>query len=1265
MGASSVKSLQSTGHDARALDEEEARLLRAQIQLPSSSAGYGSIFRFRTKIDTLVLIMSAAAAAVAGAALPLMTVGASSRAAILVVMGSLTGQFANNLNDSSSLSAFSHSTRRLTLDLPGIGSFLATSVSSFGFTITGESIMKRLRRTYLSAVLRQNIAFFDSTGPGEVTARISNDMNLIQDGISQKVGLLITGVSGFFAAIIVALVRDWRLGLVMVCLPVVVLLIMGGLGSRMKAYQESSNNAYAHSGSFAEEVISSIRTVTAYGSQERFQAKYDESLREATALDFKAKVTMGILMALMFMVMLWGYALAFWQGNRFLQQGYSNISQIMTVLLASGMAGAMLGHAAPFIAAIAQAAAAANRIFATIERESPIDPLARSGRRCESVKGDIDFRHIKFIYPSRTNHVVFENFNLHIAAGKMTAIVGPSGSGKTSLFSLMERLYDPVQGQILLDGMPIGDLDVHSLRSQIGLVAQDNFLFNTSVYNNIMYGLGSQANELDDEKLMALVVKAAKTAQAHEFVSALPQGYHTRVGERGSTLSGGQRQRIAIARAVVSNPPILLLDEATAALDTKSENAVQAALYAAAKGRTTIVIAHRLSTIKKADTIVVIECGTIIEQGTHEELLSKQSTYANLVVTQQLRREEEMMETQESHDWAETDVMRMAMMDRQVSKRSGGGSRFEESRSSVWKLMKVVWSINTPERKFLVVGILCSLFAGPGYPVQAIFFGNAIISIVDPQLSTGHHTVNFWALMLLLLGLFMLVVYFVQGLCFAIAGSKLGSRARVLAFASILRQDMLFFDAKENSSGSLAAFLAVEASKLTGISGTTLGAILNSAMTLVAAVAVACPFGWKLGLVATSTVPILLACGFLRLWIVTQMERHVKRDTEAAATACEAVSAIRTVAALTMEEVIINQYEHKLDVEHQINQRYDLFSSLVFAATQSFSLFIAAFIFWYGGMRLIGSGEYNVQQFFICFIAIVWGAQAAGTIFSFAPDIAGAKEAAARLDTLLSRQPTIDAFTAEGDAVGDMTGDLVVEQVDFNFTSRPDCQILHQVSFSAPSGNFVALVGASGSGKTTVLNLIERFYDVVGGYITVDNKDIRQYRLSALRKRMAMVEQDSTLVGGNIRDCILGDTEDISDEEIMTACQDANIHDFVLSLPDGLRTDVGARGSRVSGGQKQRIALAKALLRNPKILLLDEATSALDAESERIVQGALDAAAKGRTTIAVAHRLSSIAHADCIYVFDKGRIVESGKHEELIKDRGKYWELVRLQDLGK
>jgi ATP-binding cassette subfamily B (MDR/TAP) protein 1 len=324
--------------------------------------------------------------------------------------------------------------------------------------------------------------------------------------------------------------------------------------------------------------------------------------------------------------------------------------------------------------------------------------------------------------------------------------------------------------------------------------------------------------------------------------------------------------------------------------------------------------------------------------------------------------------------------------------------------------------------------------------------------------------------------------------------------------------------------------------------------------------------------------------------------------------------------------------------------------------------------FWYGG-TLIGSGEYGLFQFFVCFSAVIFGSQSAGTIFSFAPDMGKAKHAASEMKTLFDRQPEIDTWNPEGEVLDSVKGDIEFRDVHFRYPTRPEQPVLRGLNLTVKPGQYVALVGASGCGKSTTIAMLERFYDPLVGGVYVDGKEISTLNINNYRNYLALVSQEPTLYQGTIRENILlgadKDPADVPEAAIEQACKDANIHDFILSLPDGFNTVVGSKGSMLSGGQKQRIAIARALLRDPKILLLDEATSALDSESEKVVQAALDKAAKGRTTIAVAHRLSTIQKADMIYVFDQGRIVESGTHGELMRGGGRYFELVNLQSLGR
>ncbi|KAF2438025.1 P-loop containing nucleoside triphosphate hydrolase protein [Karstenula rhodostoma CBS 690.94] len=1258
---------------AAGLTEDEKSIIQRQLDAPNEKVGYFTLFRYANKQEMLIMSVSFFASVVAGACLPLMT----------LVYGNFAGSFTSFSVDALAAERFQHQINTFTLYFvylgkrvltwtTGIGSFVCVYVGMIGFSYTGERITQQIRELYLRAIFRQNIAFFDFLGSGEITTRISSDMVLVQDGVGQKISLFISGTSMFFAALIVGFVRSWKLTLIMLSATVALVIMMGFNGGRMKANQTKAIDEYATAGTLAEEVISSARNVTAYGTQKRLEAKYKVYLDRAAQWDYNSKFWLASMIAGMMGVLNMQYALAFWQGNRFLHSGELGVANILTVVMATMVAGISIGHNLPHMQAFGQAVAAATKVFNTIERQSPIDPETDEGDKPDEFVGNIEFKGVKHIYPSRQDTTVLEDFSLRINAGKMVALVGASGSGKSTIFGLLERFYLPMSGQVYLDGRDISTLNLRWLRRHIAIVSQEPVLFSITIYESIAHGLvGTEFEHASEEKKMELIEEAAKTANAYDFITNLPDKFQTKVGERGNLLSGGQKQRIAIARAVVSDPKILLLDEATAALDTKSEKVVQEALDKAAEGRTTIAIAHRLSTIRNADNIVVMAKGRIVEQGTHDSLIKEQGVYQSLVRAQELsskiqpnnRLSEMSMGEKNAESTIEGEKLSLVRTTTTKAASVHAKKDDEAQRYNNWSLIKFGWHMNREEHGLMCVGFLLCLCAGATPAVQAIFLGNSINAFFSPGTSTGGHGVSFWCWMFFMLGIVTWLSYFLQGFTLSKSSALLISRIREDAFGAILRQDIEFFDSDTVTSGSLAAFLSSEANRLAGMSGSTLGAIITACASVVVAIIVGLSFGWKLALVCTSTIPFVIGCGYFRFYALVRMEKRTKESTDSASFACEAASSIRTVATLSLEGHLLEQYHEKLTAQGRGNLKFMNISSLLYAMSQGLAMFIFALVFWYGG-KLMLSMEYTVLQFFIVYSAIINGAQSAGAIFSFAPDMGEAREAAMLLRSFLNRVPKIDNWSTEGKKIDRFQGKVELQNVRFSYPGRAEHRVLRGVSLTADPGQFVALVGASGSGKSTVMQLLERFYDPTAGSVLVDDVELRDYNIQDYRAQLAIVSQETTLYTGTIRENILADKDDIPEELVVRACKDANIYEFIMSLPDGFNTLVGAKGALLSGGQRQRMAIARALLRDPKILLLDEATSALDSTSERVVQDALDAASQGRTTIAIAHRLSTIQHADVIYVFDQGKIVERGRHDELMGKKGVYWELARLQDMG-
>ncbi|EUC43635.1 hypothetical protein COCMIDRAFT_6944 [Bipolaris oryzae ATCC 44560] len=1255
---------ESTSPTTTTLSDKEKEIIDIQLTAPTLTVTYFSLFRYATAKDKAIMVIALIASIAAGAVMPLMT----------VVYGNFGGSFTSFSVDAVAAARFQHQIEKFTLYFVylGIGAFVTSYVSIIGFSYTGERITRTIRELYLRAIFRQNIAFFDFLGSGEVTTRISSDMNLVQDGIGQKIGLFVTGISMFVSAVIVGFIRSWKLSLIMSSATLALILMMGINGTMMNKAQTLSIDEYATAASLAEEVLSSARNVAAYGTQKRLEEKYRAFVDRATKFDYKAKFWLSMMIAGMMGVLNLQYALAFWQGKRFLDDGEIGVSNILTVVMALMIAGFSIGQNLPHIQAFGAATAAATKVFNTIERDSPIDAETDKGIIPDDFVGNLEFRNLKHIYPSRPDTVVLSGFNLSVPSGKMVALVGASGSGKSTIVGLLERFYLPMEGQIFLDGRDIATLNLRWLRQHIAIVSQEPVLFSTTIYESILHGLvNTEYANVSDEKKMELIENAAKIANAHDFIMDLPDKYQTKVGERGGLLSGGQKQRIAIARAIVSDPKILLLDEATAALDTRSESLVQDALDRASQGRTTIVIAHRLSTIKNADNIVVMASGKIVEQGTHQELLELNSVYASLVQAQELTSRKNtdnrisQLDDSEKPTGGEADDQKLALLRTVTSAPSEFLAKKDDKNRNygAWELVKFCWEMNKGEEKAMVLGLIFSFLAGCNPALQAIFLGNSINSLLSPGTSLGGHGVNFWCGMFLMLGLVIGLFHFVYGQTLSKGSATLVSNVRIRAFRAMLRQDMEFFDGDAVTSGALSNFLSSEANRLAGLSGATLGTIVSAVASILVAFIVGCSFGWKLSLVCSSTIPLVLGCGYFRFYALTRMEKRTQETSDAASFACEAASSIRTVATLSLENHLLAEYQAKLVDQGKGYFKFTNVSAVLYATSQGLSMLIFALVFWYGG-QLLFRGEYTVLQFFIVYSAIINGAQAAGSIFSFAPDMGEAKDAAKLLKSFLNRIPRIDHWSQDGKKIDQLVGKVELQNVRFTYPGRPDHRVLRGVSLTAEPGQFIALVGASGSGKSTVMQLLERFYDPTSGAVLVDEVPLTDYNLQDYRSKLAIVSQETTLYTGTIRENILADKDDLSDDVVIQACKDANIYDFITSLPDGFNTLVGAKGALLSGGQRQRLAIARALLRDPKVLLLDEATSALDSTSERVVQDALDSASKGRTTIAIAHRLSTIQHADVIYVFDHGKIVEKGRHDDLVAKKGVYYELARLQAIG-
>ncbi|RLN26473.1 hypothetical protein BBJ28_00012868, partial [Nothophytophthora sp. Chile5] len=922
----------------------------------------------------------------------------------------------------------------------------------------------------------------------------------------------------------------------------------------------------------------------------------------------------------------------------------------------------------PSVEAITSARAAAYPVFQTIKRPSLIDPLSDEGKTLDKVSGRIQIDNVSFAYPSRPEVMVCSNYSLSIEVGETVALVGPSGSGKSTIVSLLERFYDPLSGSVTIDGEDVRNLNVKWLRQQIGLVGQEPSLFANSIMENIRHGAPSSTDEQ--------VVEAAKMANAYDFIMEFPQGFDTEVGERGTQLSGGQKQRIAIARAIIKNPPILLLDEATSALDTESERIVQASLdqLLANSKRTTIIVAHRLSTIRNAHRIAVHSGGAIVEIGSHEELMQVPNGHYRLLVEAQTH---SGSEKEKQH--STTDVLRT---DNDVGI-SRSGVSIHSTKGEVDALtddsevgdvdlpsvsMARIWKMSLPEWKFIVMGGLGAIVNSATFPVWGVIMVKITVLLFRYDLTKsemlGH--VRYWSLGFVGLGVAFGLSVTLQHYGFAVAAQRLVTRVRVATFRAMLRQEIGWFDLDENSSGALVSRLATDSATLQATTSDTLNQRLVNVTTLGIAFVIAFYYSWQMTLILLAACPLLVFSTLIQAHQMagtTTNKANGDADSAAGSLLSEAIGSIRTVASFSMEKALNSQYLGFLAVSSQGDAKAGVVGGVIFGFAQGVMFLVLAFLFYIGG-HWVDRGTITFEDMFMVLLVVMLSAYGVGMTAQGATDAAKAKQAAQRVFKIIDRTPEIDPTSFAGRKLAHVEGDIEFRSLEFAYPARPDAKIYRNYCLKIARGQTVALVGASGSGKSTAISLLERFYDPKAGVVTLDGNDLTELNLPWLRERISLVSQEPVLFAGTIAENIELGKPGATREEVMEAAKKANAFDFIANFPDGFDTDVGDRGAQVSGGQKQRIAIARAILRDPEVLLLDEATSALDNESERVVQASLDRllALKQRTTIIVAHRLSTIRNADLIAVTHDGAIVEQGTHDELLqRPNGIYKGLVARQ----
>nr|XP_016442889.1 PREDICTED: ABC transporter B family member 15-like [Nicotiana tabacum] len=1240
-----------------------------------SYGSFVSIFMHADRADILLMILGFFGAVCDGFSMPIMLI--------------VTSKLMNNLGgtDTSNADNFTHhiNENALVLVFLACGQWVACFLEGFCWTRTAERQASRLRIRYLKAVLRQDVGYFDLhvASTADVITSVSSDSLVIQDCISEKVPVFLMNVAAFIGSYVVGFLMLWRLALV--GFPFVIFLVIPGLmyGRALMGIVRKIRDEYGKAGTVVEQAISSVRTVYSFVGENKTIAEYSAALEGTVELGLKQGLAKGLAIGSNGIVFaIWSFMSYY--GSRLVMYNGAHGGTVFAVGAAIAIGGLSLGSGLSNVKYFSEASAAGERVMEVIKRVPKIDSDNMEGQILESVTGEVEFRHVEFAYPSRPESIILKDFNLKVPTGKTVALVGGSGSGKSTVVALLQRFYEPLAGEIFVDGVAIEKLQLKWLRSQMGLVSQEPALFATTIKENILFG--------KEDASMEQVIEAAKASNAHNFISQLPQGYDTQVGERGVQMSGGQKQRIAIARATIKSPRILLLDEATSALDSESERVVQEALDMAAVGRTTIIIAHRLSTIRNADLIAVVQDGQVKEIGSHDDLIEEENgLYTSLVRLQQTEKPSDEFYiaptnknivfapsnlnpgSASDYDIQNTSSRRLSIVSRSSSANSAAQSRRVDQNATISSTteqlfpvpsFKRLLAMNLPEWKEATLGCIGAILFGGVQPVYAFAMGSMISVYFLPSHDEIKEKTKIYALCFLGLAFFSLIVNVLQHYNFAAMGEQLTKRVRERMLSKMLTFEIGWYDKDENSTGAICSRLAKDANVVRSLVGDRMALLIQT----VSAVTIACTMGlviaWKLALVMIAVQPLIIVCYYCKRVLLKSMsKKSIKSQEESSKLAAEAVSNLRTVTAFSSQARILQMLKKAQEGPQRESIRQSWFAGIGLGTSNSLMTCTWALDFWYGG-KLMAAGEIGAKALFQTFMILVSTGRVIADAGTMTNDLAKGADAVGSVFSVLDRYSLIEPEDSEGYKPKKITGNVELCDVDFAYPARPNVIIFKGFSIKIEAGKSTALVGQSGSGKSTIIGLIERFYDPSSGVVKIDGRDIRSYHLRSLRKQIALVSQEPTLFAGTIRENIAyGASEEVDESEIIEAAKAANAHDFISALKDGYETWCGDRGLQLSGGQKQRIAIARAILKNPGVLLLDEATSALDSQSEKVVQDALERVMVGRTSVVVAHRLSTIQNCDTIAVLDKGKIVEKGTHSSLLAKgpSGVYYSLVSLQ----
>nr|CAD2161669.1 unnamed protein product [Meloidogyne enterolobii] len=1207
--------------------------------------------------------------------------------------------------------------------LLGVTTFISSQISMSAFSTLCERQIHRIRQHLFKAILAQEPGWFDrpSNQVGALTHKMSYGVEKIKAGMNDKVAICIQAISCCVAGIFYGVSMSWRMTLVMLGVsPFLVISFVGSATAASKLVRKEMS-AYSAAGAVAEEVLNGIKTVTSFNAQYFEIGRYKKHLDEGRKTGICKGTWIAFFAGIHLLVMFGSMGAAFWYGTWLVLQGTISPGTVFAVFW-SVVAGALrIGQALPEIGVIVASKLAAGELFSIIDRSPTIEACSESGMKLANVKGEIEFVDVHFTYPTRPKVPILRGVSFSVKSGESVALVGHSGCGKSTMVGLLMRFYDSKRGCVTLDGLPIRDLNIEWLRNNIALVQQEPILFADTVEANIRMGkedvtveemidvcrmanaheficklsegyrtrIGQGGVQLSGGQKQRLAIARALVRNPRillldEATSALDAESEQVVQEALERASSG-RTTITIAHrlSTVRNVDRIIVFERGQIVETGNHEKLMSNPDSVYRQ---LVLAQQISgnsspgfetDENSSDDDIDNNQRKSSYHHTPRAIRNSVASLSSITINNKMARASERI-GRSMTSVNEGNEEEMEELDEVMQE-------LEAKPASVWEILLYA----RKEVLFIVAGVLLALCRGVSFPVFSIIYGrlfldlstsiefqqntinNTIVNITQEgtaeeaalKLNNLHISTIANSIAFLLLGFWGAITTFGSGTLLGIVGERLTQRLRLDVFRNILSQDGYFFDNERHYSGKLCQRLAMDAPNVQAAIDQRLAEVLQGIVSVITGVIVAFYFGWNVAPIGLTTAAILVIA---QTSVTNYLKRRGMRDMllaeDASRIAAESIEYVRTVQALNRQRTVYERFRSAAKLPHKLAFIRGIWTSLSIAISSSFVPFNFA-ITYYLGLCLIQRGYTTPFILFQVVEALNLASFTIMTAAAYFPEYMRAKLSAGLMFAMASLRPRIDSLSDTGlDAP--ITGQIDAQNIHFAYPNSGNFQLaLNGFSLTALAGKTVALVGPSGCGKSTMIQLLERFYDPFSGILSIDGVDIRRYNIRHLRKSISLVGQEPTLFALSIKENITYglDKDDINEDKIKLAAKLANIHDFIESLPQKYDTPVGSRGAQLSGGQKQRIAIARAIIRDPKILLLDEATSALDTESEKVVQKALEAARTGRTCLIIAHRLSTVQSADLIIVMREGQVLEMGTHLQLLQNGGLYYKLVQRQ----